>query len=158
MENAVVTANQPVLTMSGDTLVFHADAVRRMRGDFAIDLIAQMPGAEISDLGIKVGGKDVRRAYVNGVLVFGRDPMDAMRNLAAEEVIAMNIYDEDSLGINELELQAHQKERVINIKTKNPIVDVTDIQVLLSGGADKAQDIDGTIQTRFIAGLSGNFY
>lgn len=158
LENAVVTANQPVLTMSGDTLVFHADAVRRMRGDFAIDLIAQMPGAEISDLGIKVGGKDVRRAYVNGVLVFGRDPMDAMRNLAAEEVIAMNIYDEDPLGTNELELQAHQKERVINIKTKNPIVDVTDIQVLLSGGADKAKDIDGKIQKRYIAGLSGNFF
>lgn len=158
LDEAVVTASQPILTMAGDTIVFHANAVKRMRGDFAIDLIAQMPGAEISDIGIKIGGKDVRRAYVNGVLVFGRDPMDAMRNLSAEEVITMNIYDEAPLGSDEINLASQNKERVINIKTKNPIVDVTDIQTLLSGGADKEKNIDGKIQKRYIAGLSGNFF
>lgn len=155
---AVATANKPVLTMKGDTLVFHADAVKRMTGDFAIDLIAQMPGAEVSDLGISIRGKQVARAYVNGVLVFGRNPMDAMRHLSADQVVTMNIYDEAPLDIDEDLAEAKQKERVIDIRTKNPIFDVMDFQTLLSGGADMEKDIDGKLQERYIAGLSGNFF
>lgn len=158
LTGAVATANQPVVTMKGDTLVFHADAVKRMTGDYAIDLIAQMPGAEVSDLGISIRGKQVSRAYVNGVLVFGRDPMDAMRHLAAEQVVTMNIYDEAPLGVDDDLAEAQQKERVIDIHTKDPIFDVADFQTLLSGGADKEKDIDGKLQERYIAGLSGNFF
>lgn len=158
LSGAVATAVQPVLTMKGDTLVFHADAVKRMTGDYAIDLIAQMPGAEVSDMGITIHGKQVSRAYVNGVLVFGRDPMDAMRHLAAEQVVTMNIYDEAPLGVDEDLVEAPQKERVIDIHTKNPIFDVTDLQAMLSGGADKEKNIDGELQERYIAGLSGNFF
>lgn len=155
LEESVVTAAQPIITMKGDTLIFHANAVKRMAGDFAIDLIAQMPGAELTGAGITVGGKLVSKAYVNGVLVFGRDPMDAMRNLAAEEVITMNIYDEAPIEEN---ISNPQKQRVINIHTKNPIVEVTDIQSLFSGGADKQKTIDGNIQKRYLAGISGNFF
>ena len=158
LSGAVATAVQPVLTMKGDTLVFHADAVKRMTGDYAIDLIAQMPGAEVSDMGITIHGKQVSRAYVNGVLVFGRDPMDAMRHLAAEQVVTMNIYDEAPLGTDEDLVEAPQKERVIDIHTKDPIFDVTDLQAMLSGGADKEKNIDGKLQERYIAGLSGNFF
>lgn len=158
LSGAVATAVQPVLTMKGDTLVFHADAVKRMTGDYAIDLIAQMPGAEVSDMGITIHGKQVSRAYVNGVLVFGRDPMDAMRHLAAEQVVTMNIYDEAPLGTDEDLIEAPQKERVIDIHTKDPIFDVTDLQAMLSGGADKEKNIDGKLQERYIAGLSGNFF
>lgn len=158
LTGAVATANRPVLTMNGDTLVFHANAVQRMTGDFAIDLIAQMPGAEISDMGIKVGGKDISRAYVNGVLVFGRDPMNAMRHLAAEEVVTMNIYDETPLAVDEDLAEAQRKDRVIDIHTKNPIIDVTDLQALLSGGVDEEKNIDGKLQERYIAGVSGNFF
>lgn len=155
LASAVVQAERPIVTMKQDTLIFHATAVKRMAGDFAIDLIAQMPGAEVTEMGISVGGKFIQKAYVNGVLIFGRNPMDAMRNLAAEEVVTMNIYDETP----EMEEESgSSKPRVVNIKTLHRIVDVTDTQVVLAGGADNAKDIEGNTQKRYEAGISGKFF
>jgi hypothetical protein len=44
-----------------------------------------MPGVEVNQTTgeIRISGKNVARSYVNGALIFGLTPMDAMENLRA---------------------------------------------------------------------------
>ena len=96
LDAASVTAEVPVMTMKGDTLVYHANALTLNEGDYAIDLLKQMPGVEVDRTTgiIRISGKEVARSYVNGALVFGLNPLDPMENLRADQVVTMEVYDE----------------------------------------------------------------
>lgn len=156
IEGAVVTSQMPLAVMKGDTLVYNASAVKQMEGDFAVDIFRQLPGVEVSEHSITVGGVQVSRAYINGVLVFGRDPMDAVNNLSADQVLSVKVYDE--VADHTESLTGRDKKRVMDIETKNPILEVTDIQTYLAGGADAKKDASGRIQGRYGAGFLGRFF
>ena len=159
LDAASVTAEVPVMTMRGDTLIYHAAALRVDEGDYAIDLLKQMPGVEVDRMTgeIKISGKNVARSYVNGALIFGLTPMDAMENLRAEQVVTMEVYDEtDPEEI--IDRRAREKQRVVNIKTKDPLFSTTDLQVRAIAGADETLQEDGQRQYRYAAGTNAHFF
>ena len=159
LDAASVTAEAPVMTMKGDTLVYHAAALRVDEGDYAIDLLKQMPGVEVNQTTgeIRISGKNVARSYVNGALIFGLTPMDAMENLRAEQVVTMEVYDEtDPEEI--IDRRAREKQRVVNIKTKDPIFSTTDLQVRAIAGADETRQENGDRQYRYAAGTNAHFF
>ena len=159
LDAASVTAEVPVMTMRGDTLVYHASALRVDEGDYAIDLLKQMPGVEVNRMTgeIKISGKNVARSYVNGALVFGLTPMNAMENLRAEQVVTMEVYDETDPD-EIIDRRARDKQRVVNIKTKDPIFSATDLQVRAIAGADEQRQEDGDRQYRYAAGTNAHFF
>ena len=157
LDAAVVKAKQPVVTQRGDTLVYHAAAVALQTGDYAIDLLKQFPGVEVKDGQITVTGKQVRRSYVNGALIFGLDPMASMEYLKADQVTTMDVYDEANPQ-DRMDGVIREKERVINIKTKDPIFNTMDLQVRLLAGADQQPADDGTPQVRYTAGTNAHFF
>ncbi len=159
LDAASVTAEAPVMTMRGDTLIYHAAALRVEEGDYAIDLLKQMPGVEVNRATgeIRISGKNVARSYVNGALIFGLTPMDAMENLRAEQVVTMEVYDEtDPEEI--IDRRAREKQRVVNIKTKDPIFSTTDLQVRAIAGADETRQENGDRQYRYAAGTNAHFF
>jgi hypothetical protein len=159
LDAATVTAEAPVMTMRGDTLVYHAAALRVEEGDYAIDLLKQMPGVEVNRMTgeINISGKNVKRSYVNGALIFGLTPIDAMENLRAEQVVTMEVYDEtDPEEI--IDRRAREKQRVVNIKTKDPIFNATDLQVRAIAGADETRQENGDRQYRYAFGTNAHFF
>lgn len=156
IEGAVVSATMPLARMRGDTLVYNAQAVKQLPGDFTIDIIRQLPGAEVDGATIKIGGKTISRAYVNGTLIFGRNPMDAVSNLSADEVTSIDVYDEEA--VTDIPEDNLPKERVMDIHTKHKLVDVKDVQLFLSGGSDPRTDGDGSVQPRYAAAYSGRYF
>ena len=159
LDEASVAAERPVMTMRGDTLVYHASALTVNEGDYAIDLLRQMPGVEVDRTTgeIRISGKSVARSYVNGALIFGLTPMDAMQNLRAEQVVTMEVYDEtDPEEI--IDRRAREKQRVVNIKTKDPIFSTTDLQFRAIAGADETRQDDGRPQYRYAAGTNAHFF
>lgn len=157
LDAAVVQDEMPVVTMRGDTLIYHAAAVAQLNGDFAIDLLRRFPGVEVKDGQIIVTGKNVKRTYVNGALIFGLNPMDSMEYLKAEDVVTMNVYDETDPeeirdGI------AREKQRVIDIITKNSIFNAVDLQVRALAGLDQQPMEDGSAQSRYGAGANAHFF
>ena len=159
LDAASVSAERPIMTMRGDTLVYHAAAMTVREGDYAVDLLAQMPGVEVDALTgqIRISGKEVARSYVNGALIFGLNPMDPMRNLRAEQVETMEVYDEtDPQEV--IDRIAREKQRVVNITTKEPIFDATDLQVRAIAGADETRQDDGKRQYRYAAGTNAHFF
>lgn len=154
---AVVKAEKPVVTQHGDTLVYHADAVVKREGDYAMDLLRQFPGVEVDDNEIRVTGKAVVRSYVNGALIFGLDPKAPMEYLKGEELVAMKVYDEANPE-DRVDGRARDRQRVIDIITKNPIFSALDMQARGIAGADWQPREDGTPQLRYTAGVNAHFF
>ena len=157
LDPAIKTSDVPLASMRGDTLVFNAAAIPLQESDYAIDLLRQFPGVEVKDGQIAVFGKSIARTYVNGALVFGSSPMSAMENLKGSEVLTMDVYDEQGV-LERRDGIERDKDRVINVKTRNPVLSVTDVRVMAYAGADERGKNDKSLQGRYSIGASGKFF
>lgn len=80
----------------GDTIVYNADAYKVQEGATAEDLIAKMPGMEVTDEGVKAQGETVEKILVDGKSFFENDPKLALRTLPAEVVQTVAVFDKKS--------------------------------------------------------------
>ena len=82
-------------------------------------MLKKMPGIEVDKSGgITVNGKSVSKVYVNGKEFFTGDPKMATRNLAADAVDKIQIYDRKSDQAMFTGIDDGNEETAINIKTK----------------------------------------
>jgi len=85
------------LSFRGDTTVYNAAAFQLKPGAVAEDLLKKLPGVEVDRAGnIKAMGEDVRRVMVDGKEFFGNDPKVATKNVPADAVDKVQIYDRTS--------------------------------------------------------------
>ena len=93
-----VTVEAPALRSSvrGDTLSYRASAYKVSFGADAESLISKMPGLEVADGGIEAQGRTVQRVYVDGREFFGNDVMSAIRNIPADMIESIDIYNSQS--------------------------------------------------------------
>ena len=67
LKEAVVVAEAPQVTVSGDTLGYNASAYRTPEGAMLEELVKKIPGAEVDDDGnVKINGKEVKKLLVDG--------------------------------------------------------------------------------------------
>ena len=93
-----VTVEAPALRSSvrGDTLSYRASAYKVSFGSDAESLISKMPGLEVADGSIEAQGRTVQRVYVDGREFFGNDVMSAIRNIPADMIESIDIYNSQS--------------------------------------------------------------
>ncbi len=91
-----VTESPAPAIQKGDTTEFPAGAVKISRDANAEDLVQKLPGVTLEAGKIKAHGEDVQQVLVNGKPIFGGDPAAAMRNLPAEVVDRIQVYDKGS--------------------------------------------------------------
>ena len=93
-----VVVEVPALRSSvrGDTLSYRASAYKVSFGSDAGSLISKMPGLEIADGAIEAQGRSVQRVYVDGREFFGNDVMSAVRNIPADMIESIDIYNSQS--------------------------------------------------------------
>ncbi len=93
-----VVIETPALRSSvhGDTLSYHAAAYKVAFGADAGSLLAKMPGLEIADGGIAAQGRNIRRVYVDGREFFGNDVLSAIRNIPADMIESIDIFNTQS--------------------------------------------------------------
>ena len=84
------------LKQVGDTIVYNADAYKVADGATAEDLVAKMPGIEVTDTGVKAQGETVEKVLVDGKSFFENDPKLALRTLPAEVVQSVAVFDKQS--------------------------------------------------------------
>jgi hypothetical protein len=80
----------------GDTVVYNADAYKVMDGASAEELVAKMPGIEVTDDGVKAQGETVEKILVDGKAFFENDPKLALKTLPAEVVQSVSVFDKKS--------------------------------------------------------------
>src|SRR5262245_10669655 len=91
-----VTESPAPAAQKGDTTEFRASAVKTSKDATAEDLAQKLPGVTVEGGTVKAQGEDVRQVLVNGRPFFGNDPAAAMRNLPADVVDRIQVYDRAS--------------------------------------------------------------
>ena len=119
MEVVIKAARAP-LKFRGDTIEYDASSFKVPPGSTVEDLLRRLPGMEVDvDGNIKSQGKNVRRVYVEGKTFFGDDPKSVTKNLGAETISKVQVFDEKSeqsklTGIDD----GVKKDKAMNLSLK----------------------------------------
>ena len=133
-DEVVVFANKKPIYFRGDTLVYVADSFATKENAMVEDLLKNLPGLEVDDDGnISSQGRQITKVLVDGDEFFGDDPTIATRNLEAEGVDKVEVYekeDETSGGNSE------EKIQVLDVKLKEEAKKGYFGKIAGSGGGD----------------------
>lgn len=89
----VFQAQTPTVRQKNDTLEYGANAYKVNPDATIEDMVKKMPGITIENGTVKAGGEDVRRVTIDGREFFGEDATAALRNLPAEVVDKIQVFD-----------------------------------------------------------------
>ncbi|MCB0523810.1 MAG: TonB-dependent receptor [Lewinellaceae bacterium] len=119
MEVVIKTAKAP-LRIHGDTIEYDATTFKVPPGSTVEDLLRRLPGIELDAEGnIKAQGKDVNKVYVDGKTFFGSDPKAATKNLGAETISKVQVYNEKSEQAQLTGIDDGKKEKAMNLELKD---------------------------------------
>jgi hypothetical protein len=114
----VVTSNVPII-VKGDTVQFNADAFRTKPNATAEDLIKKLPGMEVDkDGNVKSQGESVQKVLVDGKEFFGNDPKLATKNLTADMIESVQVFDDMSDQAKFTKIDDGSRTKTLNIKLK----------------------------------------
>jgi len=102
-----------------DTLAYNALAFETRPNATVEDLLRRLPGIEVAEDGsITAQGEDVQNVLVDGKEFFGSDPTIATKNLPADAVQQVQVYDKESDMAEFTGIADGQEERTINLELK----------------------------------------
>jgi uncharacterized membrane protein YgcG len=93
LKSVTIAAKEIRGQQKGDTSQFNANAYKTNKDATAEELVGKMPGVTSDNNGVKVNGEAVQQIYVDGKPFFGNDPTLALRNLPAEVIDNIQIFD-----------------------------------------------------------------
>jgi len=118
LEVVVRTARAP-LTIKGDTIEYDARSFKVPQGSSVEDLLRRLPGMEVDAQGnIKAQGKDIKKVLVDGKTFFGDDPKAATKNLGAETISKVQVFNDKSEQSKLTGVDDGKKEKAINLELK----------------------------------------
>ncbi len=115
----VIKGEKAPVTVKRDTIEFNAGSFKTKANANVEDLLKKMPGMEVDTDGtVKAQGQEVQRVMVDGREFFGRDPKLATRNLPADAVEKVQVFDKKSDQAVFTGIDDGVKEKTINLELK----------------------------------------
>ncbi|TAH24532.1 MAG: TonB-dependent receptor [Cytophagales bacterium] len=102
----------------GDTTEFNAKAFKVNPDANAQDLVSKMPGVTIEGGTVKAQGEDVKKILVDGKEFFGNDVQMALKNLPADAIDKVQVFDRMNEQSRLTGFNDGNTEKSINITTK----------------------------------------
>ena len=134
LEGVVVTTDAPVI-IKNDTIQFRADAFKTKPNATVEDLLKKIPGMQVDkDGNVKAQGESVQKVYVDGKEFFGNDPKLATKNLTADMVESVQVFDDMSDQAKFTKVDDGSKQKAVNIKLKKDKNKGVFGRVLAAGG------------------------
>ncbi len=93
LDEVVIKAKTPPTQQKGDTLQFNASQFKVNPDANVEDLVKKMPGIAVENGVLKAQGENVRKLTLDGKEFFGDDATAALRNLPAEIVDKIQVFD-----------------------------------------------------------------
>lgn len=119
LQEAVVVAEAPQVTVVEDTLMYNSSAYRTPEGAMLEELVKKLPGAEIDDDGnVKINGKDLKKIMVDGKEFFGGDVKTGLKNLPVDMVDKLKTYDKKSDLARVTGIDDGEEETVLDLTVK----------------------------------------
>jgi hypothetical protein len=114
-----VVVEAPPISVKKDTVEFRADAFKTKPNSTAEDLLKKIPGMQIDkDGNVKAQGEDITKVYVDGKEFFGTDPKLATKNLTADMIESVQVFDDMSDQAKFTRIDDGSRAKTINIKLK----------------------------------------
>nr|WP_295921611.1 TonB-dependent receptor [uncultured Dyadobacter sp.] len=118
-EVVIKTARAP-LSIRGDTVEFDARAFKVPPGSSVEDLLRKLPGVQVdADGNIRAQGEEIKRVTVDGKRFFGDDPKMATKNLPAEAINKVQVFNGKSEQSKATGVDDGKREKTLNLELKD---------------------------------------
>jgi hypothetical protein len=119
LKTVVVTGQEVQVVQRGDTTSLNAKAFKTNPDATAGDLIAKMPGISVDASGkTQAQGEAVQQVLVDGKPFFGTDPDAVLKNLPADAIDRVEIFDQQSEQSRFSGFNDGNTQKTLNIITK----------------------------------------
>jgi Outer membrane protein beta-barrel family/CarboxypepD_reg-like domain len=119
LNEVVIREERAPVTMKQDTIEFNANSFKTQPNAAVEDMLRKLPGVEVSRDGtIRAQGQTVNKVLVDGKPFFGNDPKMATRNLPADIIDKVQLYDQSSDQSQFSGIDDGNRERTINLTIK----------------------------------------
>ncbi|MBN8862716.1 MAG: TonB-dependent receptor family protein [Sphingobacteriales bacterium] len=119
MLGEVIVTNEAPIVVKNDTVQFNASGFRTQPNATAEDLLKKLPGMEVDKEGnVKSQGESVQKVLVDGKEFFGNDPKLATKNLTADMIESVQVFDDMSDQAKFTKIDDGSRSKTINIKLK----------------------------------------
>jgi hypothetical protein len=119
LDELVIQGEKAPVTVKHDTIEFNAGSFQTKANANVEDLLKKMPGIDVENDGtVRAQGEQVQRVTVDGKEFFGRDPKLATRNLPADAVDKVQVFDRKSDQSQFTGIDDGQREKTINLELK----------------------------------------
>ena len=119
LASAEVTGNIAQLMVKGDTTEFNANAFKTVQNANVEDLLKRLPGVEVgSDGKITVNGQQISKIRVNGQKFFDGDVTMATKNIPADAINKIQVFDQKSDMAKLTGFEDNDTEHIINLSFK----------------------------------------
>jgi hypothetical protein len=147
LKGVEVKATSIQVEQKGDTLQYNAGAFKTNRDATAEDLIGKLPGMTSDGTGVKAQGEAVQQVLVDGKQFFGDDAALALKNLPAEIIDKIEVFDRMSEQSQFTGFDDGQTRKTVNIVTKKGKNNGQFGRVYAGGGEDGRYLAGGNINS-----------
>lgn len=118
LQEVIVKTGSPI-KIKGDTTVYTADSFKVSANANVEELLKKLPGIQVDKDGkIKAMGETVEKVLVDGEEFFGDDPGMAVKNLRADAVKEVQVFDKKSEQAEFTGIDDGKTQKTINLKLK----------------------------------------
>ncbi|MCF8254244.1 MAG: TonB-dependent receptor family protein, partial [Bacteroidia bacterium] len=115
----VLIKDHSAIKIKGDTTEFLVDSFLVNKNSNVEDLLKRLPGLQVDKDGkITAQGQEVKKVLVDGEEFFGDDPTVATKNLRADNVETVQVFDQKSEQTIQTGVDDGTKEKTINLTLK----------------------------------------
>ena len=120
LQEVIVRQQIAAIKVKGDTTEFRADSFHVRAGGSVEELLKKLPGIQVDKDGkITAFGESVPKILVDGEEFFGDDPTVATKNIQAEAIASVQVYDKKSDQATFTGIDDGKKTKTINLKMKD---------------------------------------
>ncbi|HVT86467.1 MAG TPA: outer membrane beta-barrel family protein [Chitinophagaceae bacterium] len=118
LSEVIIKTGAPI-RVKGDTTVYTADSFKVRPGANVEELLRRLPGIQVDKNGqITAMGEKVTKVLVDGEEFFGSDPGIATKNLRADQVKEVQVFDKKSDQAEFTGIDDGVRDKTINLKMK----------------------------------------
>ena len=118
LAEVIIKSGSPI-RIKGDTTIYTADSFKVREGANVEELLRRLPGIQVDREGkITAMGERVTKVLVDGEEFFGSDPGIATKNLRADAVKEVEVFDKKSDQAEFTGIDDGVKDKTINLKLK----------------------------------------
>lgn len=146
LDEVTVTGERVPLKIKRDTIEYDAKAFKVAPDGVVEDLLKKLPGLEIDRAGnIKAMGENVRNVLIDGKEFFGNDPKVATKNLPANVVDKVQLYNKKSEEAEFTGIDDGTRNQTLNLMLDEDKKDGVFGELMAGGGTGKHYQANGKV-------------